>query len=55
MQRVRDLHKKSKGFMDSAVCKKCYLPRKTKDEESQVGARTFIVRNYVHRIQVVGK
>lgn len=55
MQRVRDLHKKSKGFMESAVCKKCYLPRKTEDEESQVGVRTFIVRNYVHRIQLVGK
>jgi len=54
MQSVREMHKKSKGFMDSAVCKKCYLPRKTKDEESQVGAQTFIVRNYVHRIQVVG-
>ncbi len=55
MQKVRDMHKKSKGFMDSAVCRKCYLPRKTQDEEAHVGARTFTVRNYVHRIQVVGK
>jgi len=55
MQKVRELHKRPRGFMDSAVCRKCYLPRKTQDEEAQVGARTFIVRNYVHRIQVVGK
>lgn len=55
MQRVRELHKRERGFMDSPVCKRCYLPRKTKDEEAQVGARTFTVRNYVHRIQVVGK
>lgn len=55
MQKVRDLHKRSRGFMESAVCRKCYLPRKTQDEEAHVGARTFVVRNYVHRIQVVGK
>ena len=55
MQAVRDLHKQPRGFMQSAVCRKCYLPRKTQDEEGKVGARTFIVRNYVHRIQVVGK
>ena len=55
MQAVRDLHKQPRGFMQSAVCRKCYLPRKTQDEEGKVGARTFTVRNYVHRIQVVGK
>lgn len=55
MRKVREMHKKSRGFMDSAVCRKCYLPRKTQDEEAQVGARTFTVRNYVHRIQVVGR
>lgn len=55
MQAVRELHKRPRGFMESAVCRKCYLPRKTQDEEGKVGARTFTVRNYVHRIQVVGK
>ena len=55
MQAVREMHKQSRGFMQSAVCRKCYLPRKTEDEEGHVGERTFIVRNYVHRIQVVGK
>ena len=55
MNAVREMHKQPRGFMQSEVCKKCYLPRMTKDEESQVGARKFTVRNYVHRIQVIGK
>ena len=55
MQAVRDMHMQPRGFMQSAVCRKCYLPRKTEDENAEVGGRTFIVRNYVHRIQVVGK
>jgi radical SAM protein with 4Fe4S-binding SPASM domain len=55
MNRVRELHTRPRGFMQSAVCRKCYLPRKTNDEQANVGARTFIVKNYVHRIQVVGK
>ena len=55
MNNVRDLHKRPRGFMESEVCKRCYLPRKTQDEVGVVGARTFIVKNYVHRIQVVGK
>ena len=55
MQAVRNMHLKPRGFMQSAVCRKCYLPRKTEDKEEQVGDHTFIVRNYVHRIQMIGK
>lgn len=55
MQQVRDLHKRPRGFMESDVCRRCYLPRKTEDEQSEVGGRTFTVKNYVFRIQVVGK
>ena len=55
MQAVRDLHLQKRGFMESAVCRKCYLPRKTEDKAEQIGERTFIVRNYVHRIQLIGK
>ena len=55
MGHVRDLHKQPRGFMQSLVCRKCYLPRKTDDEIGSVGERTFSVKNYVHRIQVVGK
>ena len=55
MQKVRKMHKKPRGFMNSAVCRRCYLPRKTEDEEAHVGARTFVVRNYTRRIQLIGK
>ena len=55
MNGVRDMHKQPRGFMQSPVCRKCYLPRKTDDEVGSVGERTFIVKNYVHRIQVIGK
>jgi len=54
MQAVRNMQKQPRGFMQSAVCRKCYLPRKTEDEEGRVEGRTFIVRNYVHRIQLIG-
>ncbi len=55
MNAVRELHKRDRGFMESAVCKRCYLPRKTEDENAEVGGRTFTVKNYVFRIQVVGQ
>ena len=55
MNAVRDLHKQPRGFLQSTVCRKCYLPRMTEDEVGVVGQRTFSVKNYVHRIQVVGK
>lgn len=55
MNAVRELHKQDRGFMRSAVCRRCYLPRKTEDEAAEVGGRTFTVKNYVFRIQEVGK
>jgi radical SAM protein with 4Fe4S-binding SPASM domain len=55
MEAVRRMHLKPRGFMESAVCRKCYLPRKTEDEDALVDGRTFTVRNYVHRIQLIGK
>jgi radical SAM protein with 4Fe4S-binding SPASM domain len=54
MQGVRELHKRPRGFLESAVCRRCYLPRLTQDEEAVVGLRKFVVRNYVHRIQLIG-
>ncbi len=55
MQSVRDMHLKPRGFLQSAVCRKCYLPRVTEDEAAAVGGRTFFVKNCVHRIQEIGK
>jgi radical SAM protein with 4Fe4S-binding SPASM domain len=55
MQAVRAMHLEHNGFMQSAVCRKCYLPRKAVDEEVEIDGRTVIVRNYVNRAQDIGK
>lgn len=55
MQNVRDMHLQPRGFMNSAVCRKCYLPRKTQNDVGQVDDRTFIVHNYTRRTQLIGK
>lgn len=55
MRKVREMHLQPRGFMNSAVCRKCYLPRKTQDDVGEVGGRTFVVRNYTRRIQLIGK
>jgi radical SAM protein with 4Fe4S-binding SPASM domain len=52
---VRALHKEDRGFMKSEVCRRCYLPRKTTEEPAEIDGRSFIVRNYTFRIQVVGQ
>jgi len=55
MQQVRDMMKDPKGFMKSAVCRQCYLPRETSSSEvAQVDGRDFTVLNYVNRSQVIG-
>ncbi len=55
MQAVRNMHLQPLGFMQSTVCRKCYLPRVTEDDVATIGDRTFFVKNYIHRIQVIGK
>lgn len=55
MKAVRMLHLQPRGFMKSAVCRRCYLPRKTQDDVGRVGDRTFIIRNYTRRTQLIGK
>ena len=55
MNAVRELHKRDRGFMESDVCKRCYLPRQTEVEHAEVGGRAFTVKNYVLRAQEVGK
>jgi radical SAM protein with 4Fe4S-binding SPASM domain len=55
LKRTRDLHKQRKGFLESKVCRACYLPRLTEDTEiASVQGREFIVRNYVNRDQQIG-
>lgn len=55
MKAVREMHLQPRGFMNSPVCRRCYLPRKTQDDLGRVDDRTFIVRNYTRRNQLIGK
>jgi len=51
----RAMQKQPCGFMGSGVCRKCYLPRQTKDELAVVDGRSFVVQNYTNRVQVIGR
>ncbi len=51
---VREMHHRN-AFKESEVCRRCYLPRLTQDEESSVSGRKFIVKNYINRMQEIGK
>lgn len=55
MNKVRAMHLQEQGFMQSTVCKKCYLPRQTHDEVAYIHEREFFVMNYVNRKQVIGQ
>lgn len=55
MTAVRDMHQRPQGFLESPVCRKCYLPRLTEEEEAEVDGRHFLVKNYVSRSQTIGK
>lgn len=55
MNKVREMQKRRRGFMESEVCRRCYLPRKTENETAFISGRTVIVENYVNRKQVVGQ
>ncbi len=56
LQEMREKHKTPCGFKDIPVCRKCYLPRKTEDnEEAYVNGRKIIIQNYVGRSQNIGE
>lgn len=47
LSRIRETHSKRDGFMNIAICRKCYLPRKTREDKFEVCGRELIVRNYI--------
>ena len=55
LQKVRDTHKREKGFLEVPVCRKCYLPRVTEDEITYLNGRKIIVKNYIGRSQKIGE
>jgi radical SAM protein with 4Fe4S-binding SPASM domain len=46
MKKAREIHMQKDGFKKIAICKKCYLPRKTRQDLARVGNRVVIVQNY---------
>lgn len=52
---IREMHKNNL-FQSIPVCRKCYLPRQTEENErGTVNGRTFTVKNYINRDQEIGK
>lgn len=52
---VRQLHRNGK-FSEMEVCRKCYLPRATEDNEvAFVNDRKIVIKNYINRKQVIGE
>lgn len=56
LTKMREMHSKIGGFREYELCKLCYLPRKTEDNEvAYVDGREFIIKNYIGRSQEIGK
>ena len=55
MNKVRELHKQENGFMQSPVCRKCYLPRQTQNEVTIIDKRKVVIPNYTERTQIIGQ
>lgn len=43
---IRKQHRLQSGFRNVEICRKCYLPRKTKEDHYTCGDRALIVQNY---------
>lgn len=55
LNEIRELHKQGR-FQEIPVCRKCYLPRATEDnEKAYVNGREIIIKNYVGRSQIIGE
>jgi radical SAM protein with 4Fe4S-binding SPASM domain len=56
MTKHREMQKRDKGFLESSVCRKCYLPRKTDENEKVVvNGKKMVIQNYINRKQNVGE
>ncbi len=56
LEEIRKLHKKTGGFKQIPVCRKCYLPRATHENEvCVVRGRKIAIPNYIGRSQKIGE
>jgi len=49
LRSYRETHLEKDGFRKIDICRRCYLPRRTREEHHTVAGRPLIVRNYVNR------
>jgi len=55
LETVRKMHKTG-NFKKFEVCRKCYLPRATEENEHAiVNDREIVIKNYINRKQVIGE
>lgn len=53
---AREIYKRHNGYMDFELCRKCYLPRATEDNETaNINGRIIVIKNYIGRNQEIGK
>jgi radical SAM protein with 4Fe4S-binding SPASM domain len=55
LSNYRAIHRQMDGFKQIPLCRKCYLPRETDENETaMVNGRKVVIRNYVNRSQSIG-
>lgn len=54
LEDIRTLHQNGR-FQEIDVCRKCYVPRKTEENEHAiVNGRDIVIKNYINRNQTIG-
>lgn len=55
LNEMRESQSYKGGYKKYDICKKCYLPRKTiQDEIIYIGGRKIIIKDYINRVQTIG-
>lgn len=49
LRRYREIHARKDGFKELGICRRCYLPRRTREDVHTVMGRPLIVRNYLNK------
>jgi radical SAM protein with 4Fe4S-binding SPASM domain len=52
---MRRLHREKRAYRELEVCRECHFPRKLIEKEFVIGNRTYHIKQYVNRIDEIGK
>jgi len=56
LNKVRKMLCQKGGFKEFEICRRCYLPRKTvNNERAYINGREIIIKNYINRPQTIGR